>query len=253
MRILYIVGEPGAGKSALMKALTAPLLAQHVQEPVPHRALRVSPFSGLHAAEIGINRDQFSGTDALSMSVQPKVLEWLEAGPPYPLLLAEGDRLGNGKFFDAVLAMGYELAVLHVWATESVVAARRAARGGRQDAKWVRGRVTKVQNLVGRYSAFPLETRLPAMVLAQHLLALPGPVGRMVRELREGYTRGPDVTGQALLDVPQPGGDGAPAGLPVDQQRGAADTDGAAEEATSEPAEVEAIAAPDGPGSAGGD
>lgn len=223
MRILYVIGEPGAGKSTLMRALTAPLLQQSMPEPVPHRALSLE-HRRAHAAELGVRRDRFSGTDALSMSIQPKAVRWLE-GEPYPLIVAEGDRLANGKFFDAVLGMGAELAVLHVWAQASVTAARRAGRGGRQNPAWVQGRVSKVADLAGRYSAFPLEARLPAMVLAEHLLALPGPVGRMVRELREGVTRGPDV-----LVLPEQAGDGASAGLSPRQYRGAADAGDRAEE-----------------------
>ena len=168
-----------------MRALTAPLQQTRVDQPVPHTAYSVNGKA--HAAELGLRRQgPFSGTDALSMAIQPQVLEWLDAGPPYPLLVAEGDRLANAKFFDAVMGMGYELAVLHVWAAEDVLAARRAGRAGRQSATWVQGRASKVRNLAGRYSAFPLEARQEPRMLATGLAALPGAIGSMVRELRGG-------------------------------------------------------------------
>lgn len=252
MRMLYLVGEPGVGKTTLMRALTSTVRDATLMEPVPHRALFL-PGRTPHAAEIGIRRGQgarsFNGTDALSMSIQPKVLAWLEQSP-YPLLVAEGDRLGNGKFFAAVQAMGVELQVLHLWVPQETLQARRETRGGRQDAKWVQGRATKVANLVGAYSAFPLQATTSAMVLAEHLAALPGPVGRMVRELRNG----PDSTRrQEMLVVPEPGGDSAPAGLSADEHGSAADADGGTPQPDEESTATAPIAPPDGPGSAGGD
>ena len=242
MRMLYLVGEPGAGKSSLMRALTSTLREAPMAQPVPHRALHL-PGKAPHAAEIGVRRESFSGTDALAMSIQPKVVEWVRA-EPYPLLVAEGDRLGNGKFFAAMQAMGVELHVVHVWVPPETLAARRAGRGDRQDAKWVQGRATKVANLVASHSAFPLQATHAPMVLAELLLALPGPIGAIARELRNGPVAGRPP----LLVVPEQGGDGAPAGLPDDDQRGAADADRGTPQANGEPTEGAAGTAPDDTG-----
>lgn len=221
MRMLYIVGEPGVGKSSVMRALTSTLRSAPVDVGgVPLRAVSVNGQSW-HAAELGVRRPAFSGTDAMSMSVQPKVVRLLDASP-FPLLVAEGDRLANGKFFDAVQAAGWELAVVHLWAPPETLAARRAGRGDRQDAKWVQGRATKVARLVAAYSALPIQATAPAMVIAEHLAALPGPVGRMVRELRSGQN---PTRGAEMLVVPEQGGAGASAGLPDDVNGGAADGD----------------------------
>ena len=150
-----------------MRALTSTLGSVQWQQPVPHRAVFL-PHKAPHAAEIGVRREAFSGTDGLAMSIQPKVVEWVRT-EPYPLLLAEGDRLGNGNFFAAMQAIGVELHVLHVWVPPETLAARRAGRPAWCDASWatVRPRScsaatpsghgsTRVQ---GTWKTVPIETR----------------------------------------------------------------------------------------------
>lgn len=106
--------------------------------------------------ELGVARAAFSGTDGLSMSVQPKVLQWMEAMEP-ELVLGEGDRLTNGSFFLGVLELGYELRLAHLRVPPEVASARRLARAqelGRpaQNDTWVRGRKTKVEGVVNEFA-----------------------------------------------------------------------------------------------------
>lgn len=150
MEFLYIFGEPGAGKSTLVQALTADLEKRLSREPVPHIVWHTPTAQVL---EIGYERETFRGTDATPMSIQPAAIKYVHS-KPCDFMLAEGDRLATDGFFQAIQEAGYKLTLLHV-APPNVVG-RRAARalelGHAQNATWVAGRVTKVKNLVKRWS-----------------------------------------------------------------------------------------------------
>lgn len=155
MRFVYLIGAPGAGKStvaAKLRAMSAK--SQLFLEPVPHM---VQWRGGMHwYAEIGRTRDSFSGTDALAMDIINKAEQWV-ATKPYRRLFAEGDRLANERFFNFVIAAGYELRVCWLAASLETVEERRAARSTRlgkaQNAGWVKGRETKAERLAELYNA----------------------------------------------------------------------------------------------------
>lgn len=138
--LTYIIGEPGAGKSWLMEELTSDTPAVDEAKPFAHRVYE----NGV--VELGRRREAFSGTDALAMDVKPKVLTWLTSEQP-KLVLAEGDRLANMPFFDAVRRLGYEPFVYVLPGSEEALQGR-IERGSKQNEAWVRGRATKVRNLV---------------------------------------------------------------------------------------------------------
>jgi hypothetical protein len=171
IRLVYVIGEPGAGKTTMVDATLAPWTRIPVEVPVPHELLRhpadlLCRTFGVH---LGRRRPGgFGGTDALSMSIQPAVLAWL-ATSPAPLVLAEGDRLANPSFFDAVRAQGHHLDLVLLAVTPGAAAARRRARGGHQDPGWVQGRVTKVRRLADRYHHHVLDGELTPRELAEHL------------------------------------------------------------------------------------
>jgi len=146
-QFLYILGEPGIGKSALMAELTAHLAPLPQASPMAH--ILWLEAGEPQFAELGARRaNGFSGTDALPMGIQPKAVEWMQQRP-YRSILAEGDRLANDGFFTAVERAGYELTVVYMHGT--VAAERRRARGSRQNESWVRGRITKTQGLAERW------------------------------------------------------------------------------------------------------
>lgn len=145
--LVYLVGPPGVGKSTAMALLTRDCMPLGCAlQPFAYDLLQ-GP-DGTRAARLGANRPGgFSGTDALPMNVQPKAVSWL-AVCPFKLVLGEGDRLGNVKFFQAALVLGWRLHLVGLTASQDELEFRRRVRGSNQNPTWMRGRQTKVDNVL---------------------------------------------------------------------------------------------------------
>jgi energy-coupling factor transporter ATP-binding protein EcfA2 len=174
MDLLYVIGEPGAGKSTLVKHLTRGLPYEDTTSPFAFRRYDCGVW------ELGARRPDFSGTDALGLSVQPVVERTLEGFKP-KLVIAEGDRLANAKFFEAARGMGYTLHIVHL-AGLGVAAMQRQIRGSNQNEAWVKGRRTKVYALAAQYGALELPAGTPLGALTA---AINNPVAIALDEARE--------------------------------------------------------------------
>lgn len=152
MILLYIVGPPGAGKSTLMAELTRECDRLSATGPVPHDLLcrpRDDDQNADVAVEIGKRRENFSGTDALGMSIQPKAVAWIKTRP-HSLVLGEGARLGTTGFLMAARNTGYRVILVHLGAPDDVLSQRRAQRGSKQNESWMQGATTRSRRLTER-------------------------------------------------------------------------------------------------------
>src|ERR1700757_2983373 len=105
MNLLYLIGEPGVGKTALMAELVKGRSRRVRTQPFAHTVYE----GGL--VQLGRERSNgYGGTDSLSMSVSPLAIAALE-NHIWPKIVGEGDRLAHGKFFDAAKEYGYDLEV----------------------------------------------------------------------------------------------------------------------------------------------
>lgn len=184
LHLCYLIGEPGSGKSTLAAYLTAGLLAEETDSPIPFRRYDCGVL------EIGRRREAFSGTDALALNIQPAVVAFLEGVRPR-LVFAEGDRLANDKFFQAAKHLGYEVHTYQLWGAQ-VAAAQRAARGSNQDPRWLAGRQTKVRGLRQRWNSVILPAGAPVQDLAERL---GDPVALALRMAKEAENDGTGVPG----------------------------------------------------------
>ncbi|QGH75255.1 terminase small subunit [Mycobacterium phage Quesadilla] len=157
-RLIYLTGQPGSGKSALMARLTEGfdrIAIAPPETPVAHDQLVRKVPGGyddgtieIIGAELGKRRELFGGTDALPSSIIEKAVPWVEDAP-YRLILGEGSRLSNKRFLLAGVRGGYEvtLVLLDHPSAEEWRLERSQEIGRTQDASWVQGRLTASRNL----------------------------------------------------------------------------------------------------------
>ena len=171
-RLLYLTGPPGSGKSTLMAAVIETLGGVGKQETKPFAHCHLggsTPGEELIVLGKYGGDEMFPGTDRLSMSVQPKVIEFLlgEDGPAY--VAGEGDRLASALFFDRLSFEGVEVFHIAVMLDEATLARRREARGWEPNQAWLKGRHTKASKLAVRcdlqVSGLLLGTELQDMAL----------------------------------------------------------------------------------------
>lgn len=157
MRATIIVGEPCTGKSTLMKAFLATGDFKYLPgNGMPrHEDFRRREVVFGRYDDLG---HQFPGTDRLHMAIKPIAMEYAhEYGHRGFHVLWEGQRLGNGKTIDEMVAMGFDVR-LGVTITDGEELAVRRALERSQSAVMIKKVGTLVHNLVARYA--PIVTLL---------------------------------------------------------------------------------------------
>jgi hypothetical protein len=151
MRLVYLVGIPGAGKSSVLRAALQTYVGPLVKQPFAHHPLLL-PEAVAHLPTLlgryDAEAEPFTGTDRLSMGVQTVVLRWCMMYQP-SLVIGEGDRLGTDRFFSQMRdTLGYQCDVVHIICQSHDAAERRAKRHPiPQNETWIKGRFTKMINL----------------------------------------------------------------------------------------------------------
>ena len=97
MRLVYLIGPPGVGKTSTVRAALGDP-DRVFTEPFAHCFHYESSMF-----ELGYPRSWYGGTDALPMNVMPRVVRWLDALEDTDYVtVAEGDRLASWSFFEQV-------------------------------------------------------------------------------------------------------------------------------------------------------
>lgn len=145
MKILAIGGEPGSGKSTLMKRVI-----EHLGVEPKYDSFKLVPY--LQKDNIYIlgkyeEGEVFSGTDRMSMAVQPEAVKFLESLPKDSIVIFEGDRLFNSSFLEHCND-NYDTQIIYLKTDKSVREERYKERGSEQNETWLRGRESKISNIL---------------------------------------------------------------------------------------------------------
>jgi energy-coupling factor transporter ATP-binding protein EcfA2 len=151
-KILFVVGEPGVGKSTLVDHAFGSLERAEVdhreaggpmRELLWHDAVLVGCELGRRA---GKHPEGYPGTDTMSQTAIVGVDDWLRAGADdLGFVVLEGTRLMNKRFVTAVLGGGHSLDLFYLYGPE-IARQRREERGSQQNAQWLKGRQTAARN-----------------------------------------------------------------------------------------------------------
>jgi hypothetical protein len=169
VNVVAVGGAPGVGKSEIVR-LAIELLREQgfAAEPVKHLVQvgeRRVPIEAVELRKPGLSvivlgrydeGDKFPGTDCLSMSVQPAAEETIAVLAAHAArsgeavhVLFEGDRLFSKSFLISCAATpGVVVRPCIVRASGEVRQARLAKRGSSQSATWLKGRDTKIENVL---------------------------------------------------------------------------------------------------------
>ena len=146
MKVIYLIGMPGTGKSTVMKEFMATQSGEwKMDRPIDLLDTHINGnIRVLGKYEEG---ETFSGTDRLSMAVAPKAIEWISTQPD-ELIVGEGDRLNNAGFFEAC---GDNLTIIHLTVSDEERERRYKERGSDQSEKFIQTTRTKCANIIERF------------------------------------------------------------------------------------------------------
>jgi len=147
MKVIAIGGEPGSGKSTLMNKI----LDQYSWK-MEYDKVKLVPYltntDGVNVLGKYFEEGQtFSGTDRMSMAVQPEAIKFLASLPKDSIVLFEGDRLFTSSFLEHCID-NYELEIIYLQTDKDVRTERYKERGSNQNETWLQGRETKIANIL---------------------------------------------------------------------------------------------------------
>lgn len=157
----YLIGPPAAGKTTVLNLAlqNARLALTDPPQRFTHNLVKRGATKPI-GVYLGKRREGFGGTDALPMNAITGVIDQMVKERP-SLVVGEGDRLANDRFFHTMKDLGYELCLYHLGANDEVLRKRRRQRGSDQNEAWVKGRTTKSLRLANGWSAMKLNGTLP--------------------------------------------------------------------------------------------
>ena len=148
MKVIAIGGEPGSGKTTLMNRIIS-----HYKFEPKYDSFKLVPYmqkDNIYLLGKYEEGEVFSGTDRMSMAVQPEAIKFLASLPKDSILLFEGDRLFTASFLEHCVE-NYETIIIHLATDKAVRQERYKERGSEQNETWLQGRETKINNILSNF------------------------------------------------------------------------------------------------------
>lgn len=149
--VIAIAGRPGTGKSTLMRKFISEY-ASDWKKVSPAKLVEALYSESTDTYIVGKYEDgeTFPGTDKLSMGCPPEVTKWLQSTSAN--VIFEGDRLTGGKFYDALTELkNTKLHIIVISVKEETLTERYKERGSDQNEVFLRGRATKISNVLSNF------------------------------------------------------------------------------------------------------
>jgi len=149
--IHIVIGQSGCGKTTFVKrhfGLGADVAPQE-GGPVAWTLVGNMAFIGKYG--IGIRTE---GTDTLSYTALPKILQLIDQLYPDREIVVEGDRINSPKFFNHLLAKGYRAKLYLLYCELDTSLARLRKGGSKISPAWVKTTRTKSFNNFAKYGSF---------------------------------------------------------------------------------------------------
>jgi hypothetical protein len=154
MKIIGLIGQPGSGKTTVMRNFLKTLSGEGAV--VKEGLVVYTIYSEAKTIVAGIyDEGVFSGTDRTAKSCGPKYREWLldkvnDAEYGDWAFYFEGERFSNSKFFDFFVNECPDVTLHLLEADQETLNERNAARSNQND-KWRKGMATRMRNLRDAY------------------------------------------------------------------------------------------------------
>ena len=164
--VIAIGGVPAVGKTTLMRRV--------LRAFKPLKKFKYGLVQGVYNKAkrvyiIGIyDNSMFSGTDKLSMAVQPHFKKFINKVPEAKIIF-EGDRLFNQSLFDEI-----KCNIVVITADDKVIDQRHELRSDNQTEKFKRSKQTKINNIINNNNVKILNnnTDIDAEELYQYIINL---------------------------------------------------------------------------------
>lgn len=149
-KILAVAGVPGTGKTTLFKKF----MEQYEWEK-KYDEVKLVPYLYCEKLDLIVfgkydEGEVFAGTDRMSMAAQPEVIKFLKDNTSN--ILFEGDRLTTTTFYDFLLTLpetSVQFLILN--APDNILQERYEERGSDQSEKFLKGRETKISNIMSNF------------------------------------------------------------------------------------------------------
>lgn len=147
--IVLIGGIPCSGKSTLCKTLKSLVNSAEVEVVEPFKWFKCEKHGDVLFLGRFPEHTRTCGTDTTSDAAIPKLEKFLEVvKSQYKYVIIEGDKFFSKKIVPKLLKSQPNAHAFTLLVTPTLENERRAKRGDEQNASWVKGRKTKVDNVV---------------------------------------------------------------------------------------------------------